>query len=156
MPNKIGKYIKKKAVNCKKQELEFELFHVLQELYPSLTDDYEMALGPGIIQKDSEWYDTNYSFILSPNLKTKFIDFKIHNYNNVYNLGSHNGQSYYVFTSLESAVTNALFLAQKLELQTFTPKKLVTLKDVIFIIVLIIIVLLIIYMYYKNLSLNFS
>ena len=33
---------------------------------------------------------------------------------NMYNLGTHNGKSYYKFTSLESAVSNAVVLSKEL------------------------------------------
>ena len=37
----------------------------------------------------------------------------------VYYIGTHNGDSYYSFTSMESAVTNALFALRQLEPDTF-------------------------------------
>jgi hypothetical protein len=149
MPDKIGKYSKKKAINCTKKELEHEIINVLKELYPELTNEFITSLGPGLIQKNSAWYDTNHAFMFSPHLQSNFIDFKVSNYNNVYNLGTHNGKSYYSFTSLESAVTNALFLAKTLKLKTFTPKKLTTIIYIILIILSIIISILFVFIFRK-------
>ena len=44
----------------------------------------------------------------------KYIKFNSEHIENLYNLGTHNGKSYYKFTSLESAVSNAVVLSKEL------------------------------------------
>jgi len=71
-------------------------------------------MSPNVYYKDGKWKTKDNAFIMSKN-KNTFIPFQSNDYKNLYNVGTHNGYSKYYFTSMESAVTNALELLNKLE-----------------------------------------
>jgi len=69
-------------------------------------------------------------------------------YKNLYNIGPHSGNSFYSFTAMESAVTNALYLALKIEPelnQYYTIRETFTLNKLIFLIIYVIIVIILLY-----------
>ena len=69
---------------------------------------------------------------------------------NIYTLGTHNGNVKYHFTSIETAVANAIFLVNQLYNKNHHIKRPITIKDVIIIILLFIVLLLIINLFIFN------
>lgn len=61
------------------------------------------------------WYSVSGSFFNSFQNANTFIPFQSDKYANIYNVGCQNGKQTYVFTAIESAVTNSMALAQILE-----------------------------------------
>ena len=74
----------------------------------------------------------------------KYIPFES-SINNLYNLGTHNGKSYISYTTIESAVSNAIYLAGELYPEVnskYTIYKGITGKNILMVIIIIIFVLL--------------
>ena len=87
------------------------------------------------------------------NINTKHIPFKSDKYKNMYNLGTHNGKNKYKFTSLESAVSNAMCLSIDLypELaKKYSNKGSLSVQDILFVILIILLVLYFIYILSRN------
>jgi hypothetical protein len=139
----ISKRLGKSANDCSFNEIVDEVYLELKELYG---DNFEYPtislLSPGVFYNKSlkKWisYDTAYISSAghdSLNFKNEYID-------NMYNLGTHNGKSLYKFTSLESAVSNAVYLSQlmypelKNKLGVIKIEKSTSLTQVIFIILI--------------------
>ena len=72
-------------------------------------------------------------------------------YNNLYNCGCHNGKSKYYYTSIESAVSNALALANVLEAVNKPLKETAQLATYINWLIIAFVLILIGRYYYKNL-----
>ena len=74
-----------------------------------------MLLSPQVYrdEKNKRWVNIDTAYVLTN--ENSHIPFESRVYKNLYNCGSHNGKSKYYYTSLESAVSNALSLANVLE-----------------------------------------
>lgn len=130
--------INKTVDECNKSELINETFLQLKESFPNLETPSHSIISPGNVLVDfngkKKWTCLDTAFIAAaeqPYLKPELGS-------NLYTLGTHNGNHYYKFTSMESAITNGVVLANKLERDTkkyYTPKKAWTIRDVIIFIV---------------------
>lgn len=103
---------KKTAHECTEGELIDEVFEQLKMSYPDLPDPTQAILSPGVHRKHRDWITKDASFILSTSgfqnkIKSKTV-------NNLYWIGTHSGKSKYNFTSIESAVSNGVYLANHL------------------------------------------
>ena len=140
-------FLNKTANQCTKDEILKEGLRQLREAYPGLPEPTLKLLSPQMYYDDinKKWMCKDKAFITSS--KESFIPFR-KNIKNLYNLGTHNGKSYYKFTSMESAVSNAIYLANKIDKRTemkFKIKKMfemVHLIPLLFILLILIIVLL--------------
>lgn len=95
----------KTAIDCSEQEMKDEVFRQLKISFPNLpTYDRAFLHQTTFSEEDTAFVET---------AKGNFIDMKLTE--NVYYIGTQNGNSFYSFTSMESAVTNALFALRKLE-----------------------------------------
>lgn len=104
--------INKTPNECSKDELIQEVFYQLTLAFPNLPKPALSLLSPGVIYKNNQWISIDTSFISTS--QQPFLNSSSKTINNLYNLGTHNGNHLYKFTSLESAVTNGLALAIKL------------------------------------------
>lgn len=93
--------LNKTASECNSSELKTEILRQLNESLPKPDRSY---LHVGAV-KDTAFINTS-GVQYTPVLSEK--------YNNIYTCGTHNGNSYYNFTSLESAVTNGIALSNEL------------------------------------------
>lgn len=100
---------------------------------------------PGHANRSGRWHNPNTAYVAAANTQAWGPQTEI---NNVYSVGTHNGNSSYSFTSMESAVTNALHLTNQLE-----PNHSVTLRSpwtlkpmLVFVIILVLVAL---FMAYK-------
>jgi hypothetical protein len=90
-----------------------EAYNQLSEAFPNLPlDNYIGILAPGTYKSAGKWVSSDTAFISVPN--GGYLPMESKNIKNLYNVGTHNGASEYQFTSLESAVTNAVSLAHRL------------------------------------------
>jgi hypothetical protein len=64
---------------------------------------------------------------------------------NIYILGTHNGNAKVHFTSIESAVSNAIALINKIYDKDYPIKKAFTIKDLIMLIIVFIIIVIILF-----------
>ena len=104
----------KKANECTADELIKEVHRQMKDsIFSDLPDDYKAIVNP------NNYYDTyknKWSCRDNAYFNTyseKYIPF-YSSINNVYNLGTHNGKSYISYTTIESAVSNAIYLSGEL------------------------------------------
>ena len=112
---KVSKRIGKTAHQCNFNEIVNQVYLELKELYGENFEYPTIALlSPGVKYDNvlKKWISYDTSFINTANYKS--LNFQNKFINNMYNLGTHNGKSLYKFTSLESAVSNAVVLAKEL------------------------------------------
>jgi len=133
---------------CLKDELINEIFYQLQLSFPDLPKPTISIMSPGVKYIEGKWKSIDTAFIASSTFNN--LPFHSVNISNLYNLGTHNGNSLYKFTSLESAVTNSVKLSHLLfpELQhKYNIHSVFTVRDFI---ILFIIFFIIVYLYYGN------
>ena len=134
-----------------KNELIGEIFRQISKVYGGLPEPTVSILSPGVYRHDGKWKTFDSSFILTPQ-GGYLPEFSHPEVNGLYMVGTHVGKSYYHFTALESAVTNAMvfFLEKYPSVQSkYQLQKPINLSKVLrFIIIMII--MLIIYYYRKN------
>jgi hypothetical protein len=100
-----------KSVNeCSEKELLYDILEQLRESFPSLPDPSAMLLSPGVVYDTTKnaWVSLDTAYVSTP--KEKALMFGSNIFKNAYNVGSHNQKHTYPFTTLESAVTNAITL----------------------------------------------
>lgn len=109
-PERIPLYISQ-------EELINEVFdQLIQSVGTNLEDPTYSILSPKtFMEKDGKLDVTDSAFVLS---KMGFINSKSVIYDNLYWVGSHNGKSFCGFTSIESAVSNAVSMGHELEPDT--------------------------------------
>jgi hypothetical protein len=138
--------IHKTADQCDLNELITEIYHQLLESFPHLPLPTTTMVSPGIYYENNKWKSIDTAYISTS--KENVLPFESDTISNLYNVGTHNGKNKYKFTSLESAVTNAVELSYILhpELKKmYTITSGYTVKGFIIIIILIIII----YIIYK-------
>lgn len=152
--DKKSKHSGKTANQCKsKEEVIDEVFKQLKEGYPNLEKPTIALMTPNNYYdaKAQKWDSSDTAFIAAFN--TEFIPFQSKVYNNMYNLGTHNGKSKYKFTSLESAVSNAIYLACQMYpvlRSKYSVQSTIDLRQVIMYAISIIVVLILIYIVARN------
>lgn len=145
--------INKTANECQtKKEVIKEVFEQLKKVYfKNLPEPTAGIMTPNNYYdvNEKKWKSKDTAYV--PTYKTGNISFKSYLYDNLYNLGTHNGYSKYNFTTLESAVTNAIKLSHilypKLKLK-YQIKRVTTLKEYILFVLLFISIIIIILYYY--------
>lgn len=144
--------IMKTANECNKDELLKEMFRQLQEAYGTLPEPTRTILYPEVKYELNEWISADTAFITTPH--NGYLSFQNKQVKNMYSLGTHNGRSLYKYTTIESAVSNAIVLSKELYLELNNDKyiqlkRVITLTDIIYL-VYIFIVLYLIYMIVKK------
>lgn len=108
--------INKTANQCSTQkEVIDEVFRQLNISFSgALTQPSVAIMTPNIYydKHEGEWESSDTAYIAAVN--TKPLPFHSTKYDKLYTLGTHNGKSVYKFTSMESAVTNAISLSHEL------------------------------------------
>lgn len=156
--DKKSRHSGKTANQCKtKEEIIDEVFLQLKEGFPDLVKPTIAVMTPNNYYDKNEksWESLDTAFI--PAYNTGFIPFKSHKYNNLYNLGTHNGKSIYKFTSLESAVSNAIYLACEMFpvlSRKYSVESTIDLRHVIFYLILMILIIIIIYIMFRSMRQN--
>ena len=111
--DKKSKHINKTADECNENELITEVFRQLKEHQPYLPNPTTSILSPGVYKnkQTNKWEtnDTAFFYTKAGYQSNKSI------YDNLYWVGTHNGNSNYSFTALESAMENAIALLHELE-----------------------------------------
>lgn len=113
--DQVSKFTKKTAnQTSNKDELIKEVLRQLREAYPSLPQPTVSLITPNNYydNKGKSWESKDTAYIAA--FKTEHIPFDSKVYLNMFNLGTHNGNSLYKFTSFESAVSNAINLSHVL------------------------------------------
>lgn len=138
--------INKTANECNENELVDEVFNQLKQSFGEIELPTISIISPGVYYSITEkkWISNDTAFINSA--KQNYLPFKCGNIKNLFNLGTHNGKSLYKFTSLESAVSNGVYLSNILypELNNMTIIKTNwSVTDILNIIIFVIIIYLI-------------
>jgi hypothetical protein len=102
----------KMARECTSEELVKETFSQIKKTHPNLQNYDAAILNPKAIVTDEGWETTDSAFFASSKLENPFVSPFVEE--GVYTCGTHNGNSPYAFTSLESAACNALHLASEI------------------------------------------
>ena len=99
-----------------KNEIINETFNQLKESFPNLPLPTISLLSPGIYYDTDlqKWTSIDTAYISNID-KDVNLDFSSKTISNLFNVGTHNNKSLYKFTSLESAVTNAVKLSHILD-----------------------------------------
>lgn len=149
--DRISPRINKTALQATKMEILDEIMYVLNDAYETRLPSPTAAIfSPGVIFKENGYISKDTAFISSS--LEGFLPFQNKLIPNMYTLGCHNGHSKHKFTSLESAVSNAVALSKELypELKNKrgTFKNTTSLID--FLKILIVIIIFVIYFYGKT------
>jgi hypothetical protein len=139
-----------------KDDLIREAFRQLKaSLYPDLPDDYVAVLNPNnyYVLNENKWESSDEAYFHT--VHTDYIPNTSQMIENIYNVGTHNGNSYVYYTTLESAVSNAIHLSYQMypELRPkYKLRKYTKTKDVLRLIMLILFILIVFYLLYKLLK----
>lgn len=107
-----SKYIYKTANECNKDELFAEVHRQIKKsMFADLPNDYDAVLNPNNYYdtKINKWQSVDNAYFNT--IGTSAIAFHSKVIENVYNVGTHNGSSHMSYTTMESAVSNAMVLA---------------------------------------------
>lgn len=120
----------KTANECTEEELIHEVFRQLKQVQPDLPEASYSIISPGVYKKDGKWlsHDTAYFYTKAGYKSSRSL------YNNLYWVGTHNGESVCSFTSMESAIENAINLLYEIEPETRNKviiHSVITIKNVI-------------------------
>lgn len=113
--DKKSRHIHKTANECTAQELYSEVYtQMKQSLYADLPQNYLAILNPNNYydSKKKKWQNKDEAFFNT--VHTNYLPFHSPIIQNIFNLGTQNGHSHVKYTTLESAVSNAMSLACKL------------------------------------------
>lgn len=146
----LSTFLNKTANQSTQDEILSEGLRQLREAYPNLPEPTLSLLSPQMYYNDNikKWICEDKAFVLSS--KESFLPFN-KNISNLYNVGTHNGRCKYKFTSIETAVTNAMNLSHVIEPKTkkkFGTRNLFQMTDLM-LIIFTIILLIIIYILIK-------
>ena len=109
--NDISKYLNKTPDQIPdKKSIIKEVFRQLKTFYGDILD-YDFALMEQNYYENKKWNSNHTAFMTT---KLGFINAQSNKFSNLYNCGMQNGKSEYSFTSLESAVINAITLIHDL------------------------------------------
>lgn len=109
----------KTANQSSKDELLYETFRQLKIVMPNLPRPDRWVLSPGVYKNlQHKWCTKDTAFMETPASYMRHLPLQSDSFKNLYNVGTHNGKHKYHFTSLESAVSNAVALCHKLDPQT--------------------------------------
>ena len=114
-PERKSSVTNKTAHESTLKEIYPEVLRQLKISYPNLPDPAHMILSPQVYKdnKTNKWINVDTAYVLTDANKSLPPYSKL--LKNLYNCGTHNGNSNYHFTSIESAVSNAKSLAINLE-----------------------------------------
>lgn len=128
--DKKSKSISKTPIQCNKKELKDETLRQITGTaiikYPNhiiLHKENELSQNNGYISEDTAFINTTNILSFNPQ-SIKF--------NNIFNVGTQNGLAYYNFTTIETAVSNAIEVYNKVENNSFRLKRNSKLNDIIY------------------------
>ncbi len=149
LPNAKSSKTGKTANQCTKEELFTEVYRQLKSsIYPKLPADYRAILNPNQYYQNNQWNNHDEAYFNT--VGTQYIPFRSNNIPNLYNVGTQNGNSYIDYTTMESAVSNAMVLSYQLYpqlRQRYYLRKGLLLRDIVqFIMISVLFIMIIWYM----------
>jgi hypothetical protein len=139
-PNFISTFNNKSANQCNERELKDEVLRQLRISFPNLPEPFHIIINPNVKKINNTWNEPDTAFIQTYN--NTFLKFESDITKNLYQVGTQNGNCKYHFTTIESAVTNSIVFANKIEPETskiITKTNFIELNDIIRIVLIIII-----------------
>lgn len=136
--NTKGRVIDKTAKECNEEELINEVYEQLRFIYKNIPRPTLAFVNNE--KKEGKWISNETAFIKVP--KYDYLDFSSKKYRNIYCLGTHNGKQKNSFTSLESAISNSIKLANIIFNKKDKIKRCFDIRDLIIVIISIILLLL--------------
>jgi hypothetical protein len=107
-------YIGKTADECEMHEIYNEVYRQLKLSIKNLPIPYRMITSPQVKKDINSGTWINYDTAFVSTTKYNNIDSHSDLIKNLYSVGTHNGNSLYYFTSIESAVQNAIVFAHSI------------------------------------------
>jgi hypothetical protein len=146
--NTKSSFLNKTANECCREEIIQETFRQLSKDKPNMTKDFIAIFEPSTYWDTSRktWTMKGTGYV--SNINTSTLSFTSSLFSNLYNVGTHNGQSFYKPTTFESAVCNSLSLFQMMypkHKNKVSMKKVSTLRGLLIWLTAIFIVLYILY-----------
>jgi len=141
--NKYGKTVHQ----CNKDEI---INYVKEELSFFPPPDL-VIMSPNVVRDGNKWINLDTAYVLTTD--NRFLKDTSDKFNNLHAVGIFNGNSLYSFTSIESAVQNAVHFCKKelKDLKYELPlKALTTIIDIVYNIITVIIIVIILYLLKKN------
>ena len=143
----------KTAHECTKDEISE---HVQKQL-PFLPKPDKIIFSPGVIRSGDKWINLDTAYVVTT--ENRYLKETSDTISNLYSVGIHNGNSNYYFTSIESAVQNAVIFCKKeikdLKYQ-LTIEKTLDITEIIYNTLMLMILIILIYIikqkYYKNIK----
>ena len=143
-PDAVSRVTGKTAQQSNENDVKAEVFRQLRVSFPQIAP-YDIALlHPKVKRCNNMWQEDDTAYIKT--YKHEFVKYKVPELPGFYFVGTQNGNSFYNFTSLESAVTNALFYLrdeEKIRVSIERPFELVMFLRILLIIAVILL------LYYK-------
>jgi hypothetical protein len=149
-PERKSTFTNKTAHESSLIDIKTEIIRQLRTVIPKLPIPTKMLLSPQVYrdEKNKRWVNIDTAYVLTNENAHISAESKI--YKNLYNCGSHNGKSKYYYTSLESAVSNAISLANVLEPKINKPlQETAQISRYIQLLLMVTVILLIARYYYK-------
>ena len=141
--NKKSSFSNKTANECEnEQELIDNVYEQLRTLYKNIPKPTLFFVNNIYNKTQKRWISNEEAYIKVPNVD--YLDFTSKHYKNIYNVGTHNGKHKNSFTSVESAISNSIKLANIIYNKKLKIKRCFDIRDLIIVILSIIILLLII------------
>jgi len=146
--DKKSSVINKTPNECEdEKELISETLRQLRFIYKNLEEPTLYFINNHYNKEEKKWISNEKSYIKIPYFN--YLPFESPKYKNLYSLGTHNGKHKNSFTSVESAVSNSIKLANIIYKKKYRIRRCFDLRDLIIVILSIIILLLVIrYNYY--------
>ena len=138
MPDRISSRTGKTPNQSSESELRREVLRQLRISFPNLPEPTVSILAPDIYRSEdgTKWASSDVPFVF-----TRAGYLKKNANGNIYNVGTHSGNSQYAFTSMEAAVENGVRLLVEIEPRfKYRFKKQFTVNKLLMIIVLIILI----------------
>lgn len=137
----ISSYINKTANQCDEYELKQEVFRQLQISFPNIPNPSYIIINPNVKKINNKWIEPDTAYI--DTFDNNFLS-SVGITKNLFQVGTQNGNCKYSFTSLETAVTNAIVFSNYIEPETIKIIKkidIIELNDIIRIFLLFFIVI---------------
>ena len=134
-------------------EIYTEVLRQLRLSYPDLPNPDRMITSPQVYKNNNKWINIDTAYVTTS--ENQHLPFESNLYPNLYNCGCQNGKSNYHFTSLESAITNSVYLFNKIEPNAKYKRNVKTYAQItnyIHVVILILILGIAIYIYKNNIN----
>ena len=152
--NSKSRFTNKTMHESNEKEIIEEVFRQLKLSFPDISMYNNALIHPNVKRVKDEWVEDDTAFVNT--YKARYVKSSHPSVPGFYFVGTQNGLSYYNFTSMESAITNAMFFVKELEperfkkLEVHKPTELVHLLRIM----LVVIILMSVYYFTKDIKSN--